>query len=767
MKRLYIIFIISCCIIQTGMSQKVGTWKDYFAYYNTTAVAEGNNYVFAIADSSLYSFGKEDNSINCYSKQTGLSDNKITGIAYNSNQNILVMTYKNGNIDLWGENGIRNINSIKESNLPDKGINSIYNYNEFAYLCTQFGIVVLDTKKNEIKETYRFNKVTSSVLIFENKIYAVVDSIIMTAPIDVNLIDTNNWTKYITNNADIDNGKTLSICLFQNSFCFHIYQKGIYYQSGSGYKQLLAHNSLRTFKVEADKLITFSTAAPNADLYIYSSFTERVTIKINSIYDVSSLKDKNTLWFAAAGEGILGIKENGSGQYETIIRNLSIDGPKRNFNDFQMMHNGKLYIAGGGRWTDRYTRAGTIMIYNPEENKWNNIPDVNGFQDATSIAVNPDDETHFFVSTWHRGIYEFKDNELVKRHDLTNSALETALPDYQPSEYVRIEGLCFDKDKNLWMTNTANANVIKVLKPDGTWAKIDYPDLRNPTLADKILITSNGDKWVNLVRGNRTGLFVFNENGTLDDVSDDKYRYFSSLSYNNTTIGENYYFCITQDLNNDLWIGTDRGPIILYNPMRALSSPDANISFTRIVRTAEDGNPMYFLGDEQVNAIAVDAGNRKWIGTTSSGVFLISEDGRETLEHFTTDNSYLPNNNVKSIAIDHRTGEVFFGTDAGLVSYFGEAKGGSPSYNDVYAYPNPVRPDFNDKVIITGLMDNSSVKITDVRGNLIYQTRSVGGQASWDCRNKSGRRVASGVYLVMAATPEGKEGVVTKIAVIK
>ena len=163
----------------------------------------------------------------------------------------------------------------------------------------------------------------------------------------------------------------------------------------------------------------------------------------------------------------------------------------------------------------------------------------------------------------------------------------------------------------------------------------------------------------------------------------------------------------------------------------------------------------------------VDNGNRKWIGTDGSGVYVLSEDNQEIVHQFNTSNSPLLSDKIYSIEINENTGEVFIGSDKGLVSYKGEATKGKDDYSDVYAYPNPVRPEHRDKVTITGLMDNSIVKITDLNGNLVYQTKSLGGQAIWNCRNTKGVRVASGVYLVLSATEDSKESIVTKIAVIK
>ena len=178
-------------------------------------------------------------------------------------------------------------------------------------------------------------------------------------------------------------------------------------------------------------------------------------------------------------------------------------------------------------------------------------------------------------------------------------------------------------------------------------------------------------------------------------------------------------------------------------------------------RPTRDDNTAYFLDGERVNAIAVDGGNQKWIATETSGVYLVNEDGSETLEHFSTDNSPLLSDKVNSIAIHSETGEVFFGTDKGICSYQGTATAGSADYNNVYAYPNPVRPTDPRRVTITGLMNDSNVKITDLAGNLLYQAKSLGGQLSWNCSG-----VKSGIYLVLAATEDGGEGVVTKIMIV-
>ena len=386
-------------------------------------------------------------------------------------------------------------------------------------------------------------------------------------------------------------------------------------------------------------------------------------------------------------------------------------------------------------------------------------------RDFLDIAVDPDDANHYFVSSFGEGVIEIKDNAFVQLYNHKNTPLRPALETEQ-EHYVRVGGICFDKNKNLWMTNCSAPNGIVVRTVDGTWKSLFFKGVSNATFIGRIMITSKGHKWVNVPRGN-TGILVFDDNGTPTEPSDDKSNFFGTLkNARGEALNLNNIYCMAEDLNGGIWLGTDQGPIICSAPENAIKDPK-NFFGSMIVRPNDDGSNGLFLSSEQINAIAVDGGNRKWIGTGSSGIFLINPTGTETIEHFTADNSPLLSDNILSIAIDHKTGEVFIGTDKGIISYLGTATEARSNYSDVYAFPNPVRPDFDGSVTITGLMADSNIKITDLNGNLIYQTKSAGGQATWNGRSHNGRRVAAGIYLVLASTPQGAESVVTKIAVVQ
>ena len=783
MKRILYTLFLLVVFFQQSNSQFIGEWEALLSYYNTVKVAETNNYVFAVAKGAqikatdnttetggaLFCYGKEDNSIKLYSRQDGLSDQQITLIGYNPEVNTLLIVYNNGNLDLFSENNIYNIPYLKNSTtINNKTINDISFYNEFAYLSGEFGIMVVNIKKKEITDTYKVNRSVISTCIKDNYLYAVTNNGIIKGLMSKNLLDTNNWESHPVASLSDD---IQQIALYQNYLCFNVKNKGVYYQKEDGTTSpVIEDSNINKIKIENNKLIAFTSNKA----YIFSSLTQKDVVNTGTINDISSLKD-NIYWIAAGRESLKGIKRQND-QYGVIFTDTitANNCPKCNLCEFMTTDNEKLFVAGGGRWADRNNYYGTFMIYyngfwtNYDENIVAQQAGTNYFRDVTSIAIDsdPQNENHYFASTWGEGLYEFKDNKCIKLYNQNNSSLESAWNN--SPHHVRIEGLCFDKDNNLWMTNTgAKDGNIKVLRSDGTWCSLanDNQYLRNADLIDKILITSNGLKWINVLR-TTSGIFILDDNGTIDDTSDDTSKFFTSLINlsDKKEITTRAFYCMAEDKEGSVYLGTGNGVMICPSSYNLLQNEQ--LYANRIIRTTEDGTPIYFLDGEQVNAIAVDGGNRKWIGTENSGVFLVNEDASETIYNFTTDNSPLLSNTIKSITIDHINGKVYFGTDKGIISYAGEATKGSENYSNVYAYPNPVRPDYS-KVTIAGLMENSNVKITDLNGNLIYQGKSLGGQLTWNCRNRSGRRVASGVYLVLAATQDSKESIVTKIAVIK
>lgn len=753
-----------------------GTWKSYLSYYETTAVAEGNDYVYAVASGSLLRYGKEDNSVKFYTREDGLSDVNIGQIAYNPATNTLLIVYtggsSEGNIDLLGESGIYNLPYLKDNSMiQDKTVNSIAFREEYAYLSTRFGILVINMAKREFADTYRFEQQVFSTCIKGSTLYAATAEGLRKASLSDNLLDQQNWQEVPLATDKFSASEVSQIALFQDHVCLCVAGKGIYYLADDNTVRPLVEDSYtKKFTLQNGKLIGLTTTIAR----IWSNLSEYNHLDLSKtglkqVRDIASLNGTDKYWVAAYTDGLVGIKVKGYNSAEVTVSGLVLpdEAPKRNLADHLLFANKRLYVVGGGRWTDRYGNPGTLMVH--EGGKWFNFNEAEVFaSDYMDVAVDPLDPSHYFVASYGEGLLEFKDDKFVTKYTFDNSTLETIFPGQSVDRsYIRVAGLAFDKSGNLWMNNAGVERALHVRKADGSWQAMPYDVLSNTGMPDKILVTSWGDKWMNIPHASHLGIFAFNE-GDLSDSGDDVYHLYTSFqTRDGSTVNVGAYYCLAEDLQGNIWIGTDRGPVVCpAAAARYAAKDESRVYASQLVRD-EAGELSYFLDGERVNAIAVDGGDRKWIGTESSGVFLVNADGSETLENFTTANSPLLSNKINAISIDNETGEVFIGTDKGLISYMGGATEGKDSYSDVYAYPNPVRPEHADRVTITGLMGDSNVKITDLAGNLVYQGKSTGGQLTWNCRRNGGGRVATGVYLVFAATPEGKESVVTKIMVIR
>lgn len=424
-----------------------------------------------------------------------------------------------------------------------------------------------------------------------------------------------------------------------------------------------------------------------------------------------------------------------------------------------------LWIAAGGRsdsWNNTWQQP-RFQKYNNSEWKYynkTNYPELDNFFDVVSVVADPQNQNHIFVGSWGGGVLEFVDDEFVNRYTNKNSILESAVPSQPDEPYVRIGGMDFDSDGNLWITNSEVAKNLVKLTPAGEWENYSLPEVANSKNIGQVLVTQTDDKWILVPRGNDA--YVVDKTGST------KKRLLVTSYFNN---GQNEIYnrmndlySIAEDLNGAIWLGTSKGVAVYNNPTRIWGSD--NLYATQPSLDLNDGLYHPLLATETVTAIAVDGANRKWFGTKNSGVYLISENGETEILHFTEENSPMLSNNINSIAISQKSGEVFIGTSEGLVSYQGDAISGKDNYSDVYVYPNPVRETYDGPITVTGLIENTDVKITDISGNLVFKTTSLGGQASWDGTNLNGNRVKTGIYLVFCNDENGEETHITKLLFI-
>ncbi|MBQ8154393.1 MAG: Por secretion system protein [Prevotella sp.] len=459
-------------------------------------------------------------------------------------------------------------------------------------------------------------------------------------------------------------------------------------------------------------------------------------------------------------------------QYIEVVKKLNPGGPKYNYFFNMLMHKGKLYTVGGGIYQfNTYNRPGCIQIL--ENNQWTIYQDdikpafANSYKDVTSITIDPLHEDHVVVTSCS-GLYEFMNGTFKYNYtDGNNEYIKSATTDNNPN-YVFTNGAIYDQEGNLFFLNSEapKAAIIKWSK-DGKWSGIINPEIidinnRSLRMMKGSMIDSRGLLWFANAHSDNPALLCYDD----DNNSITKFNNFKNQD--GISLSVVWVECVCEDKEGNIWVGTDKGPF--YLTVNEMTDPSLGIIQYKVPRKDDSGYADYLLDGIEITNIAIDGGGRKWFGTSSNGVYLISADNNDQLQHFTMENSPLLSNNIESIAINQQTGEVFFGTDKGLCSYISDATEPTESMDNdnVYAYPNPV--DFNNfsgLITITGLTLNADVKITNAAGFLIAEGRSNGGLFTWDGKDKKGNRVASGVYNVITATQEGKKGTVCKIAIIR
>jgi hypothetical protein len=408
-----------------------------------------------------------------------------------------------------------------------------------------------------------------------------------------------------------------------------------------------------------------------------------------------------------------------------------------------------------------------------ENGHWTNITNArltemaqHAIYDCMNVAQDPSDANHYFITTYGTGMLEMYDTVLVKLHLPNNSGLESVVP-ADPDLYTRTDGAMYDEQGNLWVLNAGrNVENIRILTPQGDWKAfhITSKGTRIPFhTPGEILVDRRNTqwKWIPLCREN-TGLILLKDNGTPSNSKDDAALFRNEwFDQNGNQIIPEFIYSLAQDHDNTIWVGTSRG---LFTIPATVDFFESN-RCERLVVLRNDGTNLgdYLLDNEQINCIAVDGANRKWIGTAASGVFLIDivydeDNGKdiETVAHFTSENSLLPCDNVLSIAIQESTGEVFFGTSEGLVSYMSDAVEPSPDFSNLYVYPNPVYPNYKGHVVVKGLVANTQVRVLDASGNLVKTIDGEGGEVIWDVTNANGQRVASGIYTIICNDINGK-----------
>lgn len=769
MKPLLLLFsvIFSLCVKADDGN---GRWTVYSSYHNASKCVCVGSKVYVLSYGGLFSYDSEDTSVETYTRANALNDHAIADIAYCKAAKELVIVYENGNIDLLNEDGdVYGITDLKLKALGDKSINDLYIDGGTAYLSIGSGIMLLDVSKRLVRNFYNLGNSVNSVMLDEGMLYATTKSGVYRGNVADNLLDAANWKKVSSLNLT-------------NLISF---SGGFYAISGSGFLKIGDKEKFSGVSVMNPAIFSAWNIIDNT-LYIFRgtsmtaiSATEEMTEFADSISYMEKAGDK--YWAACGTNGLRGYSINGNTMTVTTS-GIIPESPVRNYATFMRMEEGgRLLVAGGIFSFSNQDFPATLLKY--EGGKFTSFDekgpiDLVGpycYRNVTDVVQDPSDPEHHFASTVVDGLFEFKDYKLTHHYDHSNSPLASILPDNpHPERFVRITGLEYDSNHNLWMLNNETDTLVRILKNDGRWAALYYDEIAGNPSMDHILFDQHGWAWINSRRrtnaGCQPGVFVINTNGNLNTTKGHERRLLADFTnQDNTTYTVDLVNCICQDLNGTMWFGTDKGLFMNSSPDKAFTD-EFRFNQVKVPRNDGSGLADYLLTNVCINCVTIDGGNRKWIGTAGNGVYLISADGLEQLEHFTTENSPLISDNISSIAINGETGEVFFATeDMGLVSYLSDATDPVEKMDKdkIKIYPNPVRPDYTGRISITGLAYNSNVKIVNAAGRLIHEGTSSGGQYTWNLKNAAGKRCGSGVYYVLATNSDGKNGVAQKFVIIK
>lgn len=739
----------------------IGLWREHLPYQGAIDVAASDKKIYAATPFSLFSISLDTKEVQRISKVSGLSETGISTIRFDALAGKLYIAYTNSNVDVIDAKGIHNIPDIKrEATAGDKTIYRIYTDNNRSYLSTGLGVIVLDADKFEIKDSWfignsggfvRTNGFTKN----NNFFYAATEEGLKKIAVsNNNPADFHNWQN-LSGTSGLSASAAKDVVSFSGKTIV-VQHDSLFAENGTAWNLFFANGwTVVSVNVSDNKLFLCQTKPTGASQVVVLNADGSIARTLQQAGVISSPKNalnaNGSLWVADLYGGLSQWAGNNAEVYK-------LNSPGDVSSGAMTVYNNILYATAGAvnsAWNYQYNRSG---IFKLEEGNWSgynqgNFPKLDSLLDFITVAVDPRDGS-VWAGSYGGGLLHIKENnqlDIFKQ----NSPIGPTVGD--PGSY-RVSGLAFDDEGNLWVANFGSTQQLHVLKSDGSWRSFTAPFFLTGNAATQIVIDNGGQKWIASPLGN--GIIVFDDNHTIDNTADDKWRLYRAGG-GQGNLPSNEVLSMAKDKSGFLWVGTSDGVGVIQCPEQAMIT-----GCETVWPVIKDGNfANYLFKGQEVRSIAVDGADRKWIAT-SSGAWLVSPDGDKVITHFTEDNSPLLSSDVKTIAINGKTGEVFFATAKGIASYRGTATEAAETANDVLVYPNPVPPGFNGSIGIRGLPENSIVKIIETGGRLVYQSRALGGQAVWNGQDYRANRVASGVYLVIAVNDAKVEKVVAKIVFV-
>lgn len=758
---LYLLLLTASVTVQAQI-QPVGQWRDHLPYHQVRFVTNTTGKIWCATPYSVFSVETADNTVERFSKVNGLTETGISAIGTGAPDDQLIIAYQSSRVDILSENNVHTIDAIKNSNITgDKTIEHITVDGEQAYLSTGIGIIVLNLAKQEVKDTWIIGSNGSKIRIHATSrnnqyFYAATADGLQRAPISgANLADFRNWQNLSGTNG-LPAGEVNAVVINGNNIVV-LKNDSLYSNTGGNWSSLYADDwTIDHIDLAGNKLLLSETRNNTGRITVLSiqgPVEQRIQNNQYTAAPQQALLYDGVYWIADSVAGLT--RYNGS-TFESYAPNSPYSmatGPLQVFNH-------TLWVAAGGVDANYEAAGNRNGLFKFNADTWTNYnaaayPSLDTIRDFMAVAVDPVNES-IWAGSFGGGLINIQTDNSIRTYK-QNSPLQPAY--FAPGSY-RVSGLAFDADNNLWIANYGGNQQIAVKKADGNWQSFFIPYSISENAVSQIIIDDLNQKWIIAPKGN--GLFCFNHGATIDNPGDDQWKWYRS-GQGNGNLPDNNVLSIAKDKNNFIWVGTSQGIGIIQCPQEVFT---VNSCPAVLPVVQQDNFAGYLFRDEQVQAIAVDGADRKWIGTRN-GVWLISPDGEKTIYRFTAENSALVSNNVNHIAIDGISGEVFFSTDNGICSFRSTATEATATAGTVLVFPNPVPPTYTGTIAIRGLPNNAIVKIAGIDGRLAYQTRALGGQAVWNGKDYKGRTISSGVYLVLVSDDNKQEKLVTKIVFIQ
>ncbi len=770
-------------VVGTARAQNTagyGDWQLHLPTNHPRHLADAGDRVYVATENAFYFLDKKLNTTQVLSRRDGLNDVGVAALAYDSVSRQTVLAYQNTNIDILQPNGgVRNLNDVLRKVIQGaKQINQVSIGSGRAYVSTSFGLVVVDLAKLEISDTYsNIGPGGAPVTVYDAAeadgfLFVATSAGLLRGQLTDNLLDYRNWTPYLP--VPVGSPTTYR---FLAAYAGQVYAgvegsgsavyryvagspgtwqavPGTYTQQfrslrGSGTGVFIADDQSGVRRIDRNNAVTTLIPPAPGDLTL----------------DVVRSAGDGSYYVAYYTAGLARVRP-GSGQANELF---VANGPESSlaYGLLADARTNTVDVFTGG-YSERYLPTGRRAgFYEYANGQWTNFT-ATTFPSATDFP-NPQSPVRgtrtpdgtLYVATNGGGLLEWKGPGNFRQFGEGFPAGSPLIGTFGDKNRVEISDLAATADGKVWVINrhlSINNTGLFIFDPAATtWQAIPWsPGFE---VLERIVLDDNGYAWVSVSRkvdktSGSPGIYVVDPATT----SPNPPRFFTKAS----GLPDNQIYELAKDRRGYIWAATIAGVAVFSDPNGPFG---ADAAFTLPIVTRGDGTGFPALFSEAVRALAVDGGDRKWFGT-DHGLWLFSPDATEALLHFTTANSPLPSDRIVDVKVNDKTGEVWVATDAGVVTYRGAATVTEGAPHCTAAFPNPVRPDFTGSVGITGLANNAVVKITDVAGHLVYATTANGGGVTWNLTNPDGQRVRSGIYLVLSSDADGKNGCVSKVAVL-